>query len=572
MFRLNEAQQLWGYRPLYLFMTGWAALVLLIAPRFSKKVQNWRWLGLSTLSGILLAISFPATLLPMPWMLFIAFVPLLMVEHELTKSNEKGSWKLVLKYSYNTFVIWNILATYWVTNSALVAGMVAIWLNAFFMAVPFVAFHLVRKYLPRFPYLPFVVFWLSFEFLHLNWEISWPWLTLGNAFAEFPSWIQWYSFTGALGGSLWVLLLNILIFRIVDKFWLKKEKANARRLIQIGLLFLSPLIISVWMYYSYENKGEKAEVVVIQPNFEPHYEKFTYSQTEQLERFLNLSLGNLTEQTEFLVFPETSFRHIETNGFDTSTIIQRLKAFLNKYPNLKLITGLSAHHVFASGESHTNATREFVTNEGDTIYWEALNIAVQIEANKREIPIYIKSKLVPGAELTPYRKVFFFIKPLIDKLGGSLAGHGVQEERSVLESPTAKVAPMICYESIYGGYSTGYVQKGANAIFIMTNDGWWDNTAGHRQHLNYASLRAIEARRSIARSANTGISAFINQRGDIRQTTKYGVEAVVKDEIQLNEEITFYARWGDYIGRLAALLTVLVLLNVIVKKLSGKGI
>lgn len=102
---------------------------------------------------------------------------------------------------------------------------------------------------------------------------------------------------------------------------------------------------------------------------------------------------------------------------------------------------------------------------------------------------------------------------MVDKLGGSVQGLGRQRERSVFESGSTKIAPVICYESIYGNYIGDYIRNGAEAIFIMTNDGWWDDTPGYHQHLAYGILRAIEFRKPIARSANTGISCFVDAKG-----------------------------------------------------------
>ena len=101
------------------------------------------------------------------------------------------------------------------------------------------------------------------------------------------------------------------------------------------------------------------------------------------------------------------------------------------------------------------------------------------------------------------------------------------------------------------------VSNGANLLFIITNDGWWGHTPGHRQHFSMARLRAIELRRSIARSANTGISCFIDQRGDVYDATSYWEPAVISRDLNINRELTFYARMGDYIGRLSVFLTVL---------------
>ena len=114
-----------------------------------------------------------------------------------------------------------------------------------------------------------------------------------------------------------------------------------------------------------------------------------------------------------------------------------------------------------------------------------------------------------------------------------------------------------------------FVRNGAQLLFIITNDGWWGNTQGHQQHLAYAQLRAIECRRSIARSANTGISGFINQRGDLVKMSKYWTQDALKLQIKANKELTFFAHYGDYPGRVSAFLAALLLLisiTVMLKK------
>lgn len=151
----------------------------------------------------------------------------------------------------------------------------------------------------------------------------------------------------------------------------------------------------------------------------------------------------------------------------------------------------------------------------------------------------------------PYPHLLDFLGPLAIDLGGTVGGYGTQEERSVFahsENSNWSGAPVICYESVYGEYVSEYVRNGAGAIFIITNDAWWSDSPGYKQHLQYASLRAIETRRSIARSANTGISAFFNQKGEILQKSGWWVQAALRDQVRFNQEQTFYTRHGEYIG------------------------
>ena len=563
MARLGQAKQLWGYRPLFCFLAAWGAIVLLRTYRYAKWPQRWRWLGLSTLSGILLGVGFP-DIIPVPWLMFIGFVPLLIVEREVAEARKGAARGEVMRYAYNTFVLWNVITTYWVANTAFVAGVFAIWVNALLMCIPFVLYHQTRQVMPKLGYLAFIAYWLVFEYIHLRWELTWPWLTLGNSFAEFPSWVQWYEYTGVFGGGLWILGANILALRLWST-WREKAGSLLRPALRLLALIAIPVIVSLVIYTRYEEQGKPRQVVVVQPNFEPHYEKFDIPEGVQIGRFLELSGQAVNEQTDYLVFPETSFGFVETSSINSYAAVQRIRQYFKDYPKLHIVTGVDAYHVFRPGEPHSRAVRESVRGPGDTMYYEVLNAAIQISIGSDEVPVYRKSKLVPGPEIFPYSRVFFFLKPLVDRLEGTVAGVGTQPQRSVLSSEAGEIAPAICYESIFGEYVTGYVRKGAQAIFIMTNDGWWDNTAGHRQHLHFASLRAIEARRDIARSANTGVSAFINQRGDILQATHYDEAAAIKGTIRFNDTITFYVRWGDIIGRIALFAVILLLLNTFVK-------
>lgn len=566
MYSRFLAQEFWGYWPIALWGSFWVFIVVAAESRFSKHPKKWLLLGLSTLTGLLLSLGFPP--IPLTSLLFVAFVPLLLVEKEISNFREGTSKWEVFKFSYNAFVIWNILSTYWVTNTAFVAAFLAIFINSFFMTIPFVLFHQAGKQLnQKMKWTAFVAFWIAFEYVHQRHQLSWPWLTLGNSFAEFPSWVQWYSFTGVFGGTLWILVSNILFYKPVSTWYFHKIPITLKRLISPLALMIVPILLSLLVYYRYEEQGQReVEVAVVQPNFEPHYEKFNLPPAAQFQRFMELSEKACDEKTDYLVWPETSLGSINIGNFEKDKDIIAIRQFLERHPKTKLVTGVGAYQVFGEYKNTPSLRTQVNLTTGDTTYWEAYNAAIQIENGTTEIPVYKKSILVPGAEFLPYRKVFYWLESFVNKLGGTMAGYGAQEDRGVFRSTTGTaVAPVICYESIFGEYMTGYIRNGAQAIFIVTNDGWWDNTAGHKQHLKFASLRAIESRRPVARSANTGISCFINQRGDIRMATRYDEAIAIKDKILLNDSITFYVRWGDLVGRIACFLSIILLLNAFVK-------
>jgi apolipoprotein N-acyltransferase len=211
-----------------------------------------------------------------------------------------------------------------------------------------------------------------------------------------------------------------------------------------------------------------------------------------------------------------------------------------------LVTGASSYRHYKKWETPSPTARK---NRQGNYFYDSYNTALQLDTTEL-VQYSHKSKLVPGVERMP-TWAGFLEKYAID-LGGMTGSLGRDTIQHVFENHYSgmKIAPSICYESVYGEYMGEFVKKGAQLIFIITNDGWWRDTPGHRQHCSYARLRAIESRRSIARSANTGISCFVNQRGDMFQATKYWEPAAIKQTINANTELTFYTLHGDYIARI----------------------
>jgi apolipoprotein N-acyltransferase len=568
MYRLKTQEELWGFLPLWFFLCLFGLRTVLgLNKRYENMPRRWRWLGLATLSGLFLWLGFPPS--PLTPFMFVGFVPLLIIEREIAEMAPEKPGKLFFGFAYHALVLWNILTTFWVANSALAAGIFAVAVNSLIMCAPLLLYQQSRKVMSGWlPGLAVISFWIAFEYFHLQWDLSWPWLTLGNSFAAHPSWVQWYEYTGVFGGSLWILQANWLIFAAWEARQQQEEKRVRKKLVQLGVWILLPLLLSLYRYSSYEQSGELRTVAVVQPNFEPHYEKGYTPKQAQLQRFLKLSEEVVDEKTDYLVFPETVFGLLENKRLGKDKYTAPFKKFIDQYPGLKLIAGLSTYDRLEPQEPPLPKTVRMDVRGRDTLFWQVYNAAVQMTAGKEEVPVYFKSKLVPGAEQFPFYEVLFVFKFIVDELDGTIEGNATQEKREAFKAEDGLgVGPVICYESIYGEYVTGYIRAGANALFILTNDGWWDETAGHKQHLQFASLRAIETRRSIARSANTGISCFINQRGDIRKKTGYEETAAIRDELYFNDAVTFYVRWGDLIGRLAIFTSLLMLLNTLSKRL-----
>ena len=540
------------------------------------KFQKIHLILLSLLSGVILSLGWPDR--GFPGLLFIGLVPMLVLEDRISRHRDKYIKFSVLFYTYPGFFAWNLLTTWWIANSTLVGAAMAIVLNALFMSIVFQLFHWSKKYL-RYEvvsYIALVCYWIAFEYLHLNWDLNWPWLNLGNGFSAYYKWVQWYEFTGAFGGTMWVLVGNILVFMLVKRCKMQNAKPgsnvstflirysifNIQYSIFLFLWLAIPIIFSSYTYANYKEHKQPVSFVVVQPNIDPYSEQYSLPPQVVIGKIMALAVPALDSNTNFLVAPESAIQEeMWENHLSSFTSIRLLKQAIAPYPRLNMLVGGSTFYQLAPGEPLERWTRKF-TDTGGNYY--AYNAAIMLN-NRDSLQLYHKSKLTPGVEILPSFKGFKWLEKFAIDLGGTVGSLGMDSVRKVYSTVnTVKVGPAICYESIFGEFFGQFARNGAQIMIIITNDGWWGNTAGHRQHYDFAHLRAIETRRSIARSANTGISAFIDQRGDAYQATAYWTPAVIKGSLNANDHITFYVEHGDYNARIMTYLGGLLLITAMV--------
>ena len=539
-----------------------------------------KYIILSLISAMLLSISWPTY--GIPFFIFFALVPLLMMEHDISKfSGIKNKGSLIFGLSYICFLIWNIVTTGWLYGSknpdgthSLFAVAVPVILNSLFYSFIFQLYHWYKNAQGTYWGLTFfVAIWMCFEKFHLSWELTWPWLNLGNVFADYPKIIQWYDTLGATGGSFWILLINVYAFytlRIWEAGRKRKSLTINSSVLVIGIAV--PMLISLVKYNNFDEKPiGSVNVLMLQPELDPYTEKYSKDSLTILNDLLTLAETNSKGQIDYYIGPETSipgFGSISENGFEQSMLLNTVKGFLSRHPKSVFATGISSHR-FYTDENEKSETA-YQTSEG--MYVDSYNSAVQIIPNQK-VEVYHKGKLVPGVEIFPYINV---LKPLLGdamlNLGGTTASLGVDKKRTAFGNPynPGKLAPIICYESIYGEFVTDYVKEGANFLAIMTNDSWWGVTQGHQQLMAYARLRAIETRREIARAANSGISAHINARGDVLADTLYGDKTTLFAKVNLYEGLTFYTRAGDLLSRISVFVLGFLVFYTLIKKFQNR--
>lgn len=559
------------------------------------------WLGV-ILSGLLLGASFPPS--PLPWISWIAWIPLLIVLYRLPEKAEEDSfgywlriplvflWRTItlqyfyrptsrqlplkreiskthqaFRYLFVCFFIWNITTCYWLMLTALsvstdeaftsfLAGFVASLINPLMMCVPILIW---TKFQNRMSVglsaVFFTVCWTSFEYLHFHWDLSWSWITLGNAFTSAPNFIQFAEFTGVLGISLWILIINILFYYS----WNNRHsiaKAGIYSLTGLAFGFL-PLLLNIWILNPTRDVFQPSGTLnarIVQPNIDPYYKFDTDGLDQQLNTFYRLADKPGADTIELVVFPETAIPEaVWTQDLASSEPLKGFWTLVSRYPRMGILTGLTELRFFAQGPLPPTA------RPTDGGYYDYCNSAVLLGSSRMRT--YQKAWLVPMVERVPFLDQLSFLKDYNIDIGGGFGSYGKSDSAfNLYTRQDVPIGVMICYESAFPDHAIGYTQRGAQVLSVITNDGWWMQSSGYLQHAGLSVLRAIENRREIIRSANTGTSLFVDVYGNRYQDTPWWQEAVIDRKVNLFTDKTFFVQNGPYLGKMALWLLIFLLM------------
>ncbi|HKK45527.1 MAG TPA: apolipoprotein N-acyltransferase [Balneolaceae bacterium] len=500
---------------------------------FLDYIWNTKW-ALTLTAGILLGLSYPP--IPLPFLVFPAFFLIFRIIDLSSSAREAAYW------TYPAFVIWNLIVTYWLMLATLAGGIAAIIANSAVMTVPVMLQYYFQEKKRLKPWIIALLqagCWLSYEYLHHQWDLAWPWLTVGNAWANAPQLVQYISVTGYWGISFWVLFSCALAYQLF------KKPQQAVKVALATVLLIFPLwSFAITLFSGSQKTAEKQEVVVVQPNFDSYKPNGGYENSRKATgHLLHLTDSVRTKNTKLVVWPENAiqtsmFNTITNNDVATDTK-KMLLARADKW-NATIIAGATYFQYFNNGK------------EPELPYpgrrWDYLpyNAALGFIPHK-PMQVYRKHNLVPIVERVPFVR---FLND-IDIFGwinwNTEQGYGRGEKTNQFSVGDTKTPALVCYDSVFPGWIRNFVQKGAGYLTIITNDGWWGDTSGHEQHFAYARLRAIEFDRWIVRSANNGISGIIAPNGSLKVKTDYWDTTAFRYDVPVIEYKTLYARFGDWL-------------------------
>jgi apolipoprotein N-acyltransferase len=515
------------------------------------------------ITGILLWLSaLPSSL----WYLsFIAFIPLLFASDLAIKTGRP-----VLTFCFQlliTLIVFYAGAAYWILQTTYL-----VFLIGFLIVLPFILlltpYIWLKKRESRYSAVYFISAWLVAELVQSYFQLGSPFYNLGNNLGKLPHIIQWYEFTGAAGGTLWILVVNFLLYALV-----KTLKSNSRHLVRRGVatlvILFGPVFVSLILFYSYHEKGPKTEVLIIHPGTDCSNVKYRINIYGLMDIYLKVMLPQLTPNTGYVVLPETAITNAGwVKDLDNNLVFDYYKAHTAAYPDLKLVTGAIVYESIPDVESIKGHKKipGIRYSKNYNVWYYTYNSALLVQKNQ---PVQMRTKdgLVPYQEYAPYPTLL----PRFSPVGIDFQFSAREKNSKVFtDENRMRTAAFICYELVYGRLFAQSARHGAQAFFVLLNEGWYSDPKVPEQFLQLSVIRAIENRRSIAHASNLGVSAFINQRGEIIQRIDRKTPGFLKQEILLNRNKTLEATAGNYMGFIAILTISLVIVNELIMKRRTK--
>jgi apolipoprotein N-acyltransferase len=508
-------------------------------------------LAFALTSGALLTLSFPN--LDQGWLAWIALVPLLLALRE-------ARWQTGFWLGFATGLVHHLGLIYWTAHSMHTYGGLP-WLHSLIILFLFCAFLALFPALyaaglnfakagPGLTQIVSPLLWTALEYVRTWLFTGFPWELLGTSQYDHIWTVQSADIFGVYGLSALIVwfntVLTLLLLHWLGKRWqnhgLPRNSAvvSAVALVLVLAAIIGYGVIRIGSVEQAVSRAKKASVAVVQGNIDQSIKWDTRFQMLTTVKYNKMSRAASAEPTDLIIWPETATPFFFMHNKILSDII------------LENIRSGAAHFIIGSPA--------FANARNQSVYY---NSAFLITPQGTSAGRYDKVHLVPFGEYVPIKRWLPFIDKLVAQVGDFKRG----KSGNTLNWMDHRIGMQICYEIIFPALSRHMVQNGAHLLVNITNDAWFGRTGAPYQHFSMAVLRAVENRRYLARSANTGISGFIDPCGRIMQSTQLNTEATATETLALLSIRSLYSRWGDWplamlsFGIIIAVLTRRVLHN-----------
>lgn len=487
-------------------------------------------------SGLLLGLFWPPNILSYPY--FVVFVPLFWVADRT--ENSRGERLKFLLYPFLSFIIWHVITLHWLFNLSTRSAILVVVINSIIYSIPFILFTLY----PKIRFLFFIVSWVALEYLIQKWELGFPYMILGNALSTRYNLIQWYEVTGVIGGSFWIILVNICIYFLI------KDRYKKLRIIEFIASVIIPIGIS-YLLYSKHYDTKKINIGYLHTSVDSRTTRYQISQDSLISIYLS-DLSSLNENVSAVFLPESS---LPEGGWLSELKNESSLKILRNIASSKdfdVVSGIIFHSL-VDGASHPLSS---ATSEGSNFITHTGSISVNSNGNSY---FRVKNKLVPFEETIPYPTVLSFLRRHIPSLGGFVFSKLALTNEVFKTSDGIKYIYLVCYESLFPEFTRRRVLEGAEFIAIGLNESWYSGSIASNQMMYYSIGRAIENRRTVVRSSNDGISCVISPLGSIVSSYQGSTHRLITHEIPIRKVNTVYTLFGDWLGLLCLISCVMIL-------------
>ena len=520
---------------------------LLVPPEKKYEIRKDRLL--LVLSGVLMGIGFPPFPFPFSLLLFVGLIPYFIV---IEKKQTLGE---INRATYLTFFIFTIITLYWVGSwqkqadpFLMIAGTALMFVNPLFFLIPSTLLYLARKSFPgRNVLFLFPLFWVTYEYLYMLTDLSFPWLTLGNGLAHFVVFIQIADVIGSVGISVIIIYINIFLYRAYINYKTNKRRFTVN-LSSAFLIFVFVLSYGVYKYSTFKISKSTIKVGLIQPDLDPWAKWQGGNLFKLTDLYLDLSRQAANKGARLIVWPETALPIFLLDG-SNQAVLDTIYKFINRN-NVYLLTGMPDVKYYFKGDK---IPQDAVEGNNGAFYYTTYNGILLLSPNSSRIQRYGKMKLVPFGERVPFVDTFPALGKII-KWGVGISGWNVGKDTTDFKIPASaadsdytkkdsiSIDGLVCYESIFPYFVTSFIRRGAKIITVVTNDSWYGNSSGPYQHKEISVLRAIENRRTVIRAANGGISCIIDPLGRTIVESKFYTKTYIVGDVHLENVETFFTK------------------------------
>ena len=440
---------------------------------------------------------------------WICLYPFLLIIHRL------NSYKQIIKYFFLWGVTYNLISLFWLATNigtSIVIATLLMILTVLYLSINFILIGIIwfrlKSFFNNYSIIIFAIVWTCIEFIKSYGLLAFPWISIANTQTDYFYLIQIAEYVGIYGVTFWIVLVNGLLFLMIE------NKFSKHYILYYITIFISPFLLGCIIYNNLYEYEDDYQISIVQPNINLKDSRDYSKKFELLDNLLIPTKECIDNNSKLIIWPEAS---LPFGTIQNDLVLNYINKKLSANKDVYILTGDSSYD-----NDETYNTTVLFNNEGVK-------------------KVYKKQYLVPFAEQVPLTNVF----PKLKEVNVGVASYSNGVDNVIFNIDNRRFSSLICYESTFPGINRQHVKLGVDFITFLVNDAWYITWPEPEQHAKQSIYRAIENRRTVLRSANTGISLVVDPSGYVREKTNLNENTVITTFLKKTNYTTFYTKFGN---------------------------